>query len=532
MTQQPIKWYRGLQANLPLFGVDGSWYFCEDTGALFSSVGTALVQVAANLSAYATQAQVAIAVAVETARAEAAESTAITNAEAFATSAVATEANARTAAIAVETGRAETAEALLQPISGKGQANGYAGLNSAGQIPSSALPALAISETYVVSSQASMLALAADVGDIAVRTDVTLSFILQSTPASTLANWVQLLFPPANVLSVFGRTGAVGAMSGDYSAFYDAAGAAATAQATAESFTTSAVATEATARNTAIAVETTRAETAEVVAISTAETFATSAVATETSRAETAEALLVPKTTTVNTHALSGNVVISASDLTTGTLPHAQLPALVSGDIPNNAANTTGTSVNLSGTPALPNGTTATTQLALDSSTKLSTTSYVDLAVGVEKTRALAAEAVVLAAIPTSFAWNVEGNASGNLSLSNAAFTSTFNQTSAVVWLWANTAVATALTTNASPVLSRAANYWTGSASAPDTWGHWKLTGSGHERRKYADDCTLWKHRVCTGKSCVSHIPHRERQPLQHLLPRPVDLRHRNGGQW
>jgi hypothetical protein len=46
--------------------------------------------------------------------------------------------------------------------------------------------------------------------------------------------------------------------------------------------------------------------------------------------------------TTVNGHALSANVVVSASDITTGTLPHAQLPALVSGDIPNNAANTSG----------------------------------------------------------------------------------------------------------------------------------------------------------------------------------------------
>jgi len=48
-------------------------------------------------------------------------------------------------------------------------------------------------------------------------------------------------------------------------------------------------------------------------------------------------------TVTVNGHALSSNVVVSASDLTTGTLPHAQLPALLSGDIPNNAANTSGT---------------------------------------------------------------------------------------------------------------------------------------------------------------------------------------------
>lgn len=43
--------------------------------------------------------------------------------------------------------------------------------------------------------------------------------------------------------------------------------------------------------------------------------------------------------------------------------------------------NTTGTAANLSGTPALPNGTTATTQSASDNSTKLATTAYTDSAV-------------------------------------------------------------------------------------------------------------------------------------------------------
>lgn len=85
----------------------------------------------------------------------------------------------------------------------------------------------------------------------------------------------------------------------------------------------------------------------------------------------------VPTSTTVNGHALTSNVTVSASDLTTGTLPHAQLPALVSRDIPNNAANTSGTAANVNGTPALPNGTMATTQSAGDNSTKLATTAYV-----------------------------------------------------------------------------------------------------------------------------------------------------------
>lgn len=58
----------------------------------------------------------------------------------------------------------------------------------------------------------------------------------------------------------------------------------------------------------------------------------------------------VANTVTVNGHALSSNVTVSATDITTGTLPHAQLPTLLSGDIPNNAANTSGTSAGLSGT--------------------------------------------------------------------------------------------------------------------------------------------------------------------------------------
>jgi hypothetical protein len=85
----------------------------------------------------------------------------------------------------------------------------------------------------------------------------------------------------------------------------------------------------------------------------------------------------VPTSATVNGHALSANVTVSASDLTTGTLPHAQLPTLLSGDIPNNAANTSGTAAGLSGTPALPNGATATTQTVGDNTTKLATDAFV-----------------------------------------------------------------------------------------------------------------------------------------------------------
>jgi hypothetical protein len=57
------------------------------------------------------------------------------------------------------------------------------------------------------------------------------------------------------------------------------------------------------------------------------------------------------------------------------------------------------------------------------------------------------------------------------LTLANGTNATTFNQTSSVVWLWANTTVATVATTNASPLLEVAANYWaTGATSQPDTW--------------------------------------------------------------
>lgn len=97
----------------------------------------------------------------------------------------------------------------------KGVANGYAGLDGSGKVPASQLPAIAISDTFVVNTPAAMLALTAEIGDVAVRTDLSKSFILKATPATTLANWQELLTPASPVTSVAGRTGAVTLTSGD-----------------------------------------------------------------------------------------------------------------------------------------------------------------------------------------------------------------------------------------------------------------------------------------------------------------------------
>jgi len=105
-----------------------------------------------------------------------------------------------------------TFDALATKInnSEKGANNGVATLGSDGKVPNDQIPALAISETFEVSSQAQMLALSqAEQGDVAVRSDVSQAFILKQTPVSTLANWVQLLTPASTVTSVAGRVGVV-----------------------------------------------------------------------------------------------------------------------------------------------------------------------------------------------------------------------------------------------------------------------------------------------------------------------------------
>lgn len=66
----------------------------------------------------------------------------------------------------------------------------------------------------------------------------------------------------------------------------------------------------------------------------------------------------------------------------TSTVATGTAPFTVSSTTPVANLSIGGTAANLSGTPALPNGTTATTQSAGDNSTKLATTAYVDTEIG------------------------------------------------------------------------------------------------------------------------------------------------------
>ena len=111
---------------------------------------------------------------------------------------------------------------LMIPLTQKGAANGVAELDGDGLLPANRLPSLSITTTQVVATQAAMLALTAQTGDVAVRTDLNKTFILTASPATTLANWQELLTPTDAVLSVDGQTGTV-SLSSTYATVANAA---------------------------------------------------------------------------------------------------------------------------------------------------------------------------------------------------------------------------------------------------------------------------------------------------------------------
>lgn len=86
-------------------------------------------------------------------------------------------------------------------------------LDSNGKLPVSTIPAIALTQPFVVSSQSAMLALDAQPGDIAKRTDLGYSFCLAASPASTLSNWIQLTDDVLAQLGMSSGASQVGATS-------------------------------------------------------------------------------------------------------------------------------------------------------------------------------------------------------------------------------------------------------------------------------------------------------------------------------
>ena len=64
-----------------------------------------------------------------------------------------------------------------------------------GKLTPSQIPAIAITDTFVRDSEAAMLALDCETGDICIRTDENKTYILQGTDPSKLSDWQQLKSP-------------------------------------------------------------------------------------------------------------------------------------------------------------------------------------------------------------------------------------------------------------------------------------------------------------------------------------------------
>lgn len=98
----------------------------------------------------------------------------------------------------------------LAPVASSGLASDLTGVLNTAQ-----LPPLAINETFTAANQAAMLALAAQRGDVAIRTDQNNHmYMLTTDNPATLADWVQIV-GAGDVTSVAGRTGGVVLARGD-----------------------------------------------------------------------------------------------------------------------------------------------------------------------------------------------------------------------------------------------------------------------------------------------------------------------------
>ena len=97
-------------------------------------------------------------------------------------------------------------QAALNLKSNTGHGHTFADIT--GQVSTAQLPPLAINETFPAASQVAMLALPAQRGDMAIRTDNGRTYVLSTDSPSTLADWKEVM-AAGQVQSVNGKTGAI-----------------------------------------------------------------------------------------------------------------------------------------------------------------------------------------------------------------------------------------------------------------------------------------------------------------------------------
>jgi len=113
-------------------------------------------------------------------------------------------------------GKLVTAKALADWLTGEtGTAAGdLVKLDANGKLDAGMIPSLALTDVFTATTEAAMLALSsAGQGDVCIRTDVNKTFILAQTPASTLANWKEILTPLGLNRTIGGDDNATGTVT-------------------------------------------------------------------------------------------------------------------------------------------------------------------------------------------------------------------------------------------------------------------------------------------------------------------------------
>jgi len=86
------------------------------------------------------------------------------------------------------------------PNSQRGAPGGVATLDSStGRLLPAQIPAVAVTETFVVSSEIALLALQAQMGDFAIRIDIQKTFVLAGSVPTVLSNWQEIIVPTPNL---------------------------------------------------------------------------------------------------------------------------------------------------------------------------------------------------------------------------------------------------------------------------------------------------------------------------------------------
>lgn len=164
----------------------------------------------------------------------------------------------------------------------------------------------------------------------------------------------------------------------------------------------------------------------------------------------------------------------------TGAAATPSFRSLVTADLP--AGTGTVTSVSLTapaiftvgGSPITTSGT-----FAISLATETANTVWAGPTTGAAATPTFRALVAADIAGLVSTAWSSLTAAASSLTLANAGNATTFNQTSAVTWKWANTTAATSSVSQSSPIFKIAGRYWTGAADAEDNWTLQALVANG-----------------------------------------------------